>query len=197
MGQFFPWKPVLGGPGRAGEKVVAALPVYVSPPPDPNIRDDELVELADEERHRLEVALRSRVSEHLGPEFDAEISDVRPGSVEIVALILLVGSLVGSYNTVREGLRNLREDWRTLVGAVLNQHVPYWLKVEAFYRLGPVMETLPTGPEVAMAQSPTSRAMTRQPVELPGWFLKTAAVLLFLVLLGWLAVPLLLVAGAL
>ena len=96
MGQFFPWKPALGGPGRAGEKVVAALHVYVSPPPDPNIRDDELVELADEERHRLEVALRSRVSEHLGPEFDAEISDVRPGSVEIVALILLVGSLVGA-----------------------------------------------------------------------------------------------------
>jgi hypothetical protein len=176
---------------------VAALHVYVSPPPDPNIRDDELVELADEERHRLEVALRSRVSEHLGPEFDAEISDVRPGSVEIVALILLVGSLVGSYNTVREGLRNLREDWRTLVGAVLNPHVPYWLKVEAFYRLGPVMETLPTGPEVAMAESPTNRVMTRQPVELPGWFLKTAAVLLFLVLLGWLVVPLLLVAGAL
>ena len=87
---------------------MAALHVYVSPPP--NIRDDELVELADEERHRLEVALRSRVSEHLGPEFDAEISDVRPGSVEIVALILLVGSLVGSYNTVREGLRNLRGD---------------------------------------------------------------------------------------
>ena len=104
---------------------MAALHVYVSPPPDPNIRDDELVELADEERHRLEVALRSRVSEHLGSEFDAEISDVRPGSVEIVALILLVGSLVGSYNTVREGLRNLREDWRTLVGAVLNPHVPY------------------------------------------------------------------------
>ena len=96
---------------------MAALHVYVSPPPDPNIRDDELVELADEERHRLEVALRSRVSEHLGPEFDAEISDVRPGSVEIVALILLVGSLVGSYNTVREGLRNLREDWRTLGGS--------------------------------------------------------------------------------
>jgi hypothetical protein len=197
MGQFFPWKPALGGPGRAGGESRGSLHVYVSPPPDPNIRDDELVELADEERHRLEVALRSRVSEHLGPEFDAEISDVRPGSVEIVALILLVGSLVGSYNTVREGLRNLREDWRTLVGAVLNPHVPYWLKVEAFYRLGPVMETLPTGPEVAMAQSPTSRVMTRQPIELPGWFLKTAAVLLFLVLLGWLVVPLLLVAGAL
>ena len=193
MGQFFPWKPVLGGPGRAGEKVVAALPVYVSPPPDPNIRDDELVELADEERHRLEVALRSRVSEHLGPEFDAEISDVRPGSVEIVALILLVGSLVGSYNTVREGLRNLREDWRTLGGSSKSARS---LVAQGRGVLS-VMETLPTGPEVAMAQSPTSRVMTRQPVELPGWFLKTAAVLLFLVLLGWLVVPLLLVAGAL
>ena len=185
------------------EDVVATLRVHVAVddeerPTTAADEDEHLFEAAVARRDRLEARVRDGVAEHLGPEFDVRIGIARTGSIELVATILLVGSLAASYNSVREGLMSIRQDWKWFTARLLAPLVGAPVAVDAYYRLGPAAGLLPVADVGAVGPVASARLTTnRQQIPIPGKLVATAYGLLFVVLLGWLTVPLLIVAGVL
>jgi hypothetical protein len=183
---------------RLGRNVVAALHVYASASADPQQEvswENGYLSIAGKMRQELEPMLRDKVTTHLGPEFSAEIEPIRQGSIEIIGLILLVGSLAGTYNTVREALLNLRADWDHAVSGYLQAAAPAGpVKTSSFLRLGPATKNLPIESTTAeVVRSPQAPRFPQVPREL----LMIAAGALFLIFLGYLVVLLLLLAGVL
>ena len=86
----------------------------------------------------IEAQLRASVNEHLGPEFDVEVSYVA-GSLELVAAVVLVGTVVMTYGAVRSGLDYVREDAGRLLRHVLDPAVPDRLEIAPHVTLGPAM----------------------------------------------------------
>jgi hypothetical protein len=182
--------------------VVATLHIHlaVAPLSDLHVErryDEDLYEAALSNESRLQAGLRDSLSEHLGPEFDAQITVMTSRSVEVVASILLVGSLVASYNSLREGLMNARRDWKWLAERVLNASVGFPITVDAYLRPGPAIRVFPTSAAVSTTEPAALVRTQARPIPLPPWLVATGAVLLFSVFLGWLVVPLLRVANVL
>jgi hypothetical protein len=133
--------------------MVAPVATSLPPPPDRDRRTDrvravsaetvaavhdDLFEAAVSSYALIRAQLRASVSEHLGPEFDVEV-DFEPGSVELVATILLVGSVVMTYGAVRSGLDYVRKDAAFLLRRVLDPTTPAPIDVAASVTLGPAM----------------------------------------------------------
>jgi hypothetical protein len=129
-------------------ETVAVVRVYATiRPGDP---DDDTDEEPFEERDALlyraalewsdliEAQIRASVSEHLGPEFDVEVRFER-GSLELVAAIVLAGSVVMTYGAVRSGLDYVREDAGRVIRRVLRRAVPDYLETAPYVTLGPAM----------------------------------------------------------
>ena len=156
--------------------------------------DQALRRAADARTARLEAGLRDSVTAHLGPEFDAEITDLRSGSVEVVAIILLVSSVAAGYNTVREALLNVVGDWRLFVGHVIDPIVDIPVEVDAYARAGPAMQRLPLTVDAGNPQAVAAQPAVRNRIPLPRWLTTTAAGLLMLAGFAWLTIPLLVIA---
>jgi hypothetical protein len=86
----------------------------------------------------IEAQIRASVNEHLGPEFAVEVSYVS-GSLELVAAIVLAGTVVMTYGAVRSGLDYIRQDAGRVLRRVLDPAVPDSLEIAPYVTLGPAM----------------------------------------------------------
>jgi hypothetical protein len=112
----------------------------------------------------LTAALRASVAEHLGPDFDVTVS-TRAGSFELVATILLVGSVVMTYGAVRQGLDYVRKDLNTVAESVVGRgvgrgvgHDPT-LAIYVWSKVGPAVSQL-TKENVTAGAAPSGPSLT-------------------------------------
>ena len=140
-----------------GRKTVATIRVYGDYlDADERPGNINLYEVAAGSVRLLEAGIQESVDEHLGPEFNVHVT-VRPGSVELLAMIVLAGSVVMTYGAVRQGLDYVRRDAKTILNRVIESTVGPWDHefLAAHIILGPAMSKF--------AQDTTTSAW-RQPV---------------------------------
>jgi len=130
---------------RLPPHAVARLRVYAHFVP-PSSADDESDPLRADARTEaaIDAKIRDSVAEHLGPEFQVDKVKITPGSLEIVAVILLVGSVVTTYGSVRSGLEYIRKDVKDFLQRILptDSAGQRQLEVQACVTLGPAMSRL-------------------------------------------------------
>lgn len=108
-------------------------------------------------REVIEARIRGSVSANLGPEFYVEI-ELLPGSLTVMATIILAGSVVMTYGSLRQGLQYVREDAERVVQMIFDAGSPEVVEAGAHVELGPEASKFTDSP----GPSPTSMPV-RQP----------------------------------
>ena len=75
-------------------------------------------------RVRAELAqhLNRAVRERLGPQFSVSRLELYGGSLELLAVVGMVGTAVQGYGAVRQGLDLLRQDFQRVITRILQRH---------------------------------------------------------------------------
>jgi hypothetical protein len=97
----------------------------------------------------IRAQVRASVAERLGPEFDVDVG-LQRGSIELVAAIVLVGSVVMTYGAVRSGLDYIRNDVALALRGVLNASTRVPIEIAPYVTLGPAMS------KFALSEQPNS-----------------------------------------
>jgi len=106
-------------------------------------RGEELTAIVKSSGGLIEAELRASAVEHLGPEFSVSISEVRRGSLEIIALIGLVEAAIAGYGAFRSGLDYVRKDAQALLAKMLQPLTAEGpVTVVAYHELGPGISKL-------------------------------------------------------
>jgi hypothetical protein len=162
---------------------------------------DYLYDSATQAQDVIRERVRASVSHHLGPGFRVEVDLIQRQSVELIAVILLVGSAIMTYGAVRQGLDYIRTDSEFVMRRTLGL---FGLReVAADVTLGPALSrfaedgaqdvTAPQPSEVPAAAPPPSGSPTTKQRPQPGGFPSTTYLVLMVSLVIAVLLTLLLV----
>jgi hypothetical protein len=125
-------------------------------------RDARLYQAASRSAGLINAQLRQSVNANLGPEFEVPDVQFARGSLELVAAIVLAGSVVMTYGAVRSGLDYIREDAGHILSMALYGAVPGGkLEIASYVTLGPAMSKFALAePSNQMAPAPSMTYLT-------------------------------------
>jgi hypothetical protein len=173
---------------RGRSDVLAELRITIAPaysdyddevPANRAIAESRLQEFG--KSSELTAVVKFLVAERLGPEFEARAIRAEKGSLEIVALIVLVGKVATNYLAVRDGLMAIIRDCGRVLGPWLPHVSTYDYNIAARYSAQPLLEQLAESFPGDPRQAPPTLATA--PLGVPPWPLWLPVTLVLVALL--------------